>query len=404
MDSTILPFALQLPQDMPFAFSLHALAERLSTLRDKRKRRGVRYPLAVLLTIAVLAKLAGQTHIEPMADWARLRAAELAELFGLSRASMPHQSTWSRVLAEAVDVEQFERLVGGFFASALATQEVRERGSVVLAVDGKTLRGTIPGGQTRGVHLLAAYVPASGVVLAQVAVESKENEIGALPRLLKTLDLNGVVVIGDALHTQREVSVQIVEAHGDYVWFVKENQPTLLADLELLFTPVKVVPGWSAPANDFTCARSIDKGHGRIEERVITVSRELHEYADWPYVDQVFRLERRVSERGKTSVETRYGITSLPPSSANAARLLDITREEWSIENGVHYRRDVTLEEDACQLRRGHAPQVLAAIHNTVIGLVAQQGLCNLAAAQRAFAHAFDRVLARLDPSPSSPS
>lgn len=137
---------------------------------------------------------------------------------------------------------------------------------------------------------------------------------------------------------------------------------------------------------------------------MITVSRELHEYADWPYVDQVFRLQRRVSEQGKTSVETRYGITSLPPSSANAARLLDITRAEWGIENGMHYRRDVTLQEDACQLRRGDGPQVLAAIHNVVIGLVAQQGLSNLAAAQRAFAYAFDHLLARLHPSPSTPS
>lgn len=266
MNSTTIPFALQLPEDVPFAFSIHALAERLTTLVDKRKRRGVRYPLAVLLTVAVLAKLAGQTRIEPMADWARLRAGDLAHLFGLPRARMPHHATWSRVLGDAVDVEQFERTVGQFFASALASHEVRERGSLVLAVDGKTLRGTIASGQTRGVHLVAAYVPTSGVVLAQVAVDSKENEIVAVPRLLKMLELRGMVVIGDAMQTQRELSIQIVEAHGDFVWFVKDNQPTLLADLELLFTPLEAVKGWSAPPNDFSTARSIDKGHGRLED------------------------------------------------------------------------------------------------------------------------------------------
>ena len=160
--------------------------------------------------------------------------------------------------------------------------------------------------------------------------------------------------------------------------------------------------GFSAPPNDFTTARSIDKGHGRLEERILTLSRELHEYVDWPYIDQVFRVERRVMERGKLTVETRYGFTSLPPSAANAARLLEITRAHWGIENGLHYRRDVTLDEDACQLRRGHGPQVLAAVHNAVIGLVALHGLHNLKAAQRAFDHALDRLLARLDLSATS--
>lgn len=402
MHSTTLPFSIQLPDDLPFAFSIQALAERLTTLVDKRKARGVRYPLAVLLTVAVLAKLAGHTRIEPMADWARLRAAELAHLFGLPRAHMPHQTTWSRVLGSAVDAEQFERVLSQFFAEAVATAEVRERASVVLAVDGKTLRGTIPSGHTRGVHLVAAYLPSNGVVLAQMAVDSKENEIVAVPRLLSTLDLKGIVVIGDAMQTQRQVSIQIVQDQGDFVWFVKENQPTLLSDLELLFTPPLFAKGFSLPPNDFTTARCLDKRHGRVEERILTLSRELHEYADWPYIDQVFRLERRVVERGKETVETRYGITSLPPQAANAARLLEITRAEWGIENGLHYRRDVTLQEDACQFRRGRGPQVLAAVHNAVIGLVARAGLTNLAAAQRTFDHALDRLLARLDPPPTS--
>src|SRR5262249_8869841 len=148
-----------------------------------------------------------------------------------------------------------------------------------------------PAGQTRGVHLVAAYLPASGVVLSQVAVDVKENEIVAVPKLLAQLDVTGMVVVGDAVQAQRALSTQVVEAGGDYLWFVKENQPALLDNLELLFEQPRLSPGWSEPSTDFTTARQVDKGHGRIEERTITVSRMLKEYLDWPYLDQVFRLE-----------------------------------------------------------------------------------------------------------------
>jgi hypothetical protein len=119
----------------------------------------------------------------------------------------------------------------------------------------------------------------------------------------------------------------------------------------------------------------------------------LRGYVDWPYLDQVFRLERVVTEAGKRMVEVRYGITSLPPEVANAARIMAIARAEWGIENGLHYRRDVSLAEDTCQLRPGHGPQVLAALNNAVIGIVLTTGQRNLAAAQRAFSYAVDRIL-----------
>jgi predicted transposase YbfD/YdcC len=393
MDSTTIPFTIQLPTTLPFAFSLQALLDRFQTLTDGRKPRGVRYPLEVLLLVAVLARLSGASQLEPMAHWARLRAQGLASMLGLKRATMPHQVTWSRVFASAVAVDELEQLLGAFFAEQQATAEVPERGSIVLAVDGKTLRGTIPVGQSRGVHLVAAYLPAVGVVLAQVAVEQKDNEIVAVPKLLETLDLTGVVVVGDAMQAQRALSIQIGEAGGDYVWLVKQNQPRLLADLELLFARPRLAKGWSDPTTDFTTATQLDKGHGRLEERTITVSRLLHDYVDWPYLDQVFHLERRVTVGGQTTVEVRYGITSLPPTVVTAERLVTIVRSEWGIENSLHHRRDVTLREDACQVRRGHAPQVLAALNNLVVGLVQQAGSCNLAATQREFAFVFDQHL-----------
>ncbi len=394
MHSTTLPFAVSLPADVPFAFSLHALAAHLQTVPDRRERRGLRYPLPVQLTHAVVAKLAGQSRVEAIADWAKLRAPDLVRLFGLKHATMPHSSTWSRVLGQAVDPEALEQALTSFFQTLPADAP---RGSIILAVDGKTLRGTIPAGQTRGVHLVAAYLPAQGVVLAQLQVDTKENEIVAVPTLLAQLDLHGVVVVGDAMQTQRAVSAQVVEAGGDYLWFVKDNQPTLLAQIAELFQPPPIAPGNAAPPRDFVTARQVDKGHGRLEERVLTASAMLATYSDWPYLAQVFKLERTVWHgEVQTLHDVRYGLTSLPRVDAAADRLLVIARSEWGIENGLHYRRDVTLQEDASQLRRGRGPQVLAALNNVVISLFGQSGAHNLAAVQRSFAYRIDRFLAGL--------
>ncbi len=395
MDSTTLPFAVPLPPDVPFAFSLQALASHLQVVPDHRKPRGRRYPLPVLLALAVLAKCAGQGRLEPLAHWARLRAADLAPLFGLKRPQMPHQSTWSRVLGTAVDPRAVEEALRTFFQPP--PEATPARASIIVAVDGKTLRGTIPLGHTQGVHLVAAYLPEEGIVLAQLAVDRKENEIVVVPTLLAQVDLQGRVVVGDALQTQRAVSAQIVAAGGDYVWFVKENQPTLLGELTELFTPPPITPGHAAPARDFTTERQVDKGHGRLEERVLTASSMLAGYSDWPHLAQVFKLERTVWRQGKLTLhEVRYGITSLPRAVADARRLLTIARAEWGIENGLHYRRDVTLQEDACQLRRGGGPQVMAALNNAVVSVVSQAGAPNLAAVQRHFAYQFDRFLAHL--------
>lgn len=397
MQSTTRPFALPLPAEVPFAFSLHALAAQLTQLPDLRKPRGIRYPLAPLLTIAILAKLAGHSRVEALADWAALRAPALARLFGLPRLTMPHARTWGRILAHGVDPTALARLLGQFFHPPQRVGAVPARGSTVLAVDGKTLRGTIAADGSSGVHLVAMYLPAHGVTLAQVAVDQKTNEISVVPALLAPHDLAGMVVTGDAMQCQQALSRQIVAAGGDYLWIVKANQPTLLADIQQVFAPTAPLPGWSDPAPDWTTARTVETGHGRIEERVITVSSMLADYTPWPGLAQVFRLERTLIARdGRQTREVRYGLTSLPSSNASAAQVLSVARAHWGIENGLHYRRDVTLQEDASLLRRGQGPAVLAALNTAVIGLVRQHGESNLAAVQRRFLRRFDQALQRL--------
>jgi predicted transposase YbfD/YdcC len=385
------PLSVEVPSlDVPVVFDFGTIYCQFQTLTDTRKRRGVRYPLAVLLTIAVMAKLAGYTGARALADWATLRAEVLAEMFDLPRPRMPHLTTWTRVFGHALVLEAFEQVVAHLSAPA-STAEVPARGSLQVCLDGKTLRGTIPLGHTSGVHLLAAYHAEQGVVLAQLAVDTKANEVVVAPQVVEQLDLTGVVVSGDAMFAHRRLSTQIVEAGGDYFWWVKQNQPSLRADLELLFTEEYVCAGWSVPPVDFTTFATIEKGHGRLEQRVLTASSLLADYQDWPYLAQVVKVERTRTTKLKETHEVAYAITSLPAAAADAARLLAVGRGHWRIENGLHYRRDVTLQEDASQVRRGHAPQVLAALNNLVCGLCRRVGLSNLAAVQRSCARRIDQ-------------
>ena len=449
MQYSTIPFEVKLPEQA-FSFDVHALHRVLLPLVDQRGRKGRIYALATILTIAVLAKLSGQNQIRAVAHWSKLRQRELTHLFGLPYLTMPHHTTWSRILGSGVDIAQLEQVLGHFFKQHLPST-IAKRGSVVLAIDGKALKGTIAAGETRGVHLMAAYLPQYDIVLAQVAVDGKENEIVAAPRLLAQLDLRGMVVVGDAMQCQRVLSVQVVTDGGDYVWFVKDNQPSLLTDLKILFEPEPLAVGHSPTPTDFKTARTVEKAPtngypGRIERREITVSSMLAGYSNWPYLAQAFKLEywseplplspeqavkraakakkptkAKTKTKTKTSKcqcqcssapqegerqvqqvhEVRYGITSLGAEVAGPARLLEIARAEWGIENNTHewvpdWRRDVTLGEDASQLRRGNAPQANAILNNTVLGLLGLAGISNVAAARRELEYVVATQLAHL--------
>ena len=373
-----------------FVVDLDGLYASLAQLHDKRHARGVRYALVTALIYIVLAKLAGEDRVYGIADWVKYRQKALAEALHLVKVRAPSANTLSRILGTGMNVEEFEQVVHDFFAAK------PEAGtSVVIVLDGKTLRGTIRAGHSRGRHLLAAYMPAEGWVVMQVEVEGKENEITAAPRVLQCLDLRDKVVTGDAMLAQRELSVQIVEAGGDYVWTVKGNQSRLQQDIAVLFEPERTTKGFGQGSYDFRSASTNEKGHGRLERRSITVSQELQGYLDWPYARQVFRLERHFTRLadGKVNHEVVYGVTSLSAQQADAPRLLQLARSHWGIENGLHYRRDETLREDWCHLRIGDAPRAMAIINNLVLGLLLRQGHTNIPRARRYYdAHPVDAL------------
>lgn len=365
-----------------FVVDLDSLYTYLARLQDRRHARGVRYALVTVLGYIVLAKLAGQDRLFGISQWVRYRQESLAEALHLTKPRAPCVNTYRAILGQVIDIEEFEQVVREFFAAQPQAGQ-----SIVIALDGKTLRGTIRTGQTHGRHLLAAYLPAEGWVLFQVEIASKENEISAAPRILKCLDLRGKIVTGDAMFAQRALSLQIVQMGGDYVWSVKDNQSIVRQDIELLFQPEKTVKGFSQGTTDFRIDQTIEKGHGREERRVLTVSAELKAYVDWPGAEQVFKLERysKCTANGQVAHEVVYGITSLTAQEAGPKRLLQLIRSHWGIENGLHYRRDETLREDWCHLKQGQAPRAMAVINNLIVGLVLHLGWTNLAEARRYF-------------------
>lgn len=386
---TPIPFEINLSPE-GFVFDVESLIAALMGLQDLRDARGRRYALVTVLVFVILAKLSGEDFLRGIAQWVKERQPALPRVLGLAQAQAPHYTTYGRILGHAVDVAQLEHIVSAFFT------DLRNAGqSVLVSIDGKTLRGTLSAGQTHGVHLLAVYLPGEGLVLAQVEVASKENEIPATPRVLEMVDLRGKIVTADALLTQRKISIQIVEAGGEYVLPVKENQPQLLADIQTLFAGEACVKGFSPATHDFRTVEKTEKGHGRIEKRTLTASGELKDYDGWPYAEQVFRLVREFKQvnTGKMTREVVYGITSLTAQEANAARLLEIVRTHWGIESGLHYRRDVTFHEDHGRIRQGHGAHVMAVINNVVLGLFARLGYSNAAEARRHFAAHFDEAI-----------
>jgi predicted transposase YbfD/YdcC len=348
------------------------LLERLGTLRDPRSRHGRRHALAGVLAVAAAAVLAGARSYTAIAEFAReVPQATLARLGIWQRPYSdwyvaPSETTLRRVLQQ-VDADELDRLVGGWLAGQASASEAGQLGAV--AVDGKTLRGAV-GEDGRQVHLLAALAHGSGTVLAQRRVDVKTNELTEFRPLLDEVDLAGRVVTADALHTQAEHARWLVEEkHADYVFTVKDNQPSLVRSIDQL-----------APEAFPPVHRTVDRGHGRIEHRSIQTALPPATVR-FPHVAQVLVLTRHTIDLAGRTLRTEvvYGITSLAAARADPARLAVLVRGHWEVENCLHWVRDVTFDEDRSQVRVGHGPQVMASLRNLAVGLLRLAGHRNIA-------------------------
>jgi predicted transposase YbfD/YdcC len=355
------------------------LIEVFAMIPDFRKPRGKRHPLGAIFALACCAMLCGARSYSAIAEWGRNYGTRIAQALGFTHAT-PCAATLHTIFRH-VDRDAFETSLGAWADSVVGSLPAApETPEPAVALDGKTLRGSKNQGAP-GTHLLSALAHQVGVTLTQCAVDDKTNEITAVETILEQLVLEGRIATMDALLTQRRVAQTIVDKGGDYVMIVKENQPQLRADVELVFT----LP----PIGDRQdTARTVDLGHGRIEQRNITTSVALVGYSDWPGLAQVFEIGRHVMfpKTGKERVEVVYGVTSLCPERATPERLLALVRGQWQIENKSHWVRDVTFDEDRSQVRCGNIPQVMAALRNTAIGLLRYAGYSNIAAAGRRLA------------------
>ena len=378
-----------------------SLYHAFEQVTDGRKAKGKRYPLPLLLTLLLLGKLAGETTVSGIIDWINERQGWVSAQLDWPR-RFPVNSTYSEALARC-DAEQIASVVAQVILKAQAVQECGTEPSRLqankphdtlthVAMDGKPLRGTL-GHNSEGqpsVHLLGFYDCQSGIVLAQRAVASKENEISAAAALVHPALVKGRIISTDALHTQRKWCTCVHGYGGFYLTIVKLNQPSLYEDIQDFFDDP------DAEQDEWQYAKRVQKGHGRLETREIWTSTQMNEWfeKDWTGLAQIFRLRRVVKEAENHREEIVYGITNLPRNKANAARLLALQQEHWRIENRLHYRRDVTLGEDACQVRLAGAPQALAALNGGVLVLMDWLQVRHVASQMRHFcAHPHEALL-----------
>lgn len=347
----------------------------LAQVPDPRHPRGIRHALVYVLALVAAAVLTGATSLTAVSEWAAdAPGAVLATLGGRRdpltwRYPVPNEATIRRVLAR-IDGDALDRAVGRWLTDRRAPQPANP-GLRGIAVDGKTLRGAARA-HGRRIHLLAALDHRSRIVLAQLDVGEKSNEVTCFQPLLDGLDLTGAVVTSDALHTQREHARYLVEARkAHFIVIVKGNQKKLRRQLAKL-------PWMQVPLQ----GRTRNTGHGRSEIRRIkacTVTNLL-----FPHASQAIELKRRRTNRktGRTTMKTVYAVTSLTAEQATPAQLAALIRDHWKIE-ALHHVPDATFAEDASQLRTGNAPRAMATWRNLAIGALHLAGVRNIAAALR---------------------
>jgi len=357
-----------------------ALLAALRTVPDPRDPRGRRHGLVGILALAACAVIAGARSFVAIAQWATSVTPAAADRLGIT-GEMPSESTIRRTL-NRVDGNGLDEIIGTW--AALRPTDPQHMS--VIAVDGKSLRGSGVG-DDRCRHLLAALDHTSGIVLGQRDVDLKTNEITVFATLLDQIDILGKLVTADALHTQTAHAKYLVQDRGaHYLLTVKRNQPTLHDQLATL-------PWRDVPVAD---ARH-DKAHGRIEQRtlkVVTVAAGI----GFPHAAQAIQITRKVRKRRsrKWRTETVYAVTDLPAEQARPHQLATWLRGHWSIENRLHWVRDVTLGEDLSQIRTGNGPQVMATLRNLAISLHRLTGATNIAHAIRHHAADHTRPLTLL--------
>jgi predicted transposase YbfD/YdcC len=330
-------------------------------LEDPRQQGKVDYPLEEILILCLLAVLAGADTVTDIALFGR-KKLDLLRRFRPFAKGTPAHDHLGDILA-VLDPEQFQRCFVAWVAALTGTPEG------VISVDGKTVRrsGQKKKGGKAPIHMVSAFAARQRLVLGQMKVAEKSNEIVAIPKLLEMLAIEGAIVTIDAMGCQREIAQKVVEKKADYVLALKGNQGSLREDVELFVAEQKAA---GFKDTKISSDQTVDGDHGRIETRTTTVIHDvawLQERHNWPGLRSVVIVESEREIGDKVERETRFYITSLV---LLATMLAPIIRSHWAIENSLHWVMDMIFRDDECRVRTDHAPANFCTIKHMAHNLV----------------------------------
>jgi len=338
------------------------MKESFSKITDIRQQSQVRHDLYEIIAMTIAAVIGNCDGWDEIEDFCRDKEEWLRERMGLKlEHGIPSEMTFARVWGK-IDPEAFKRCFGEW------TKQIHKKlAGEIISIDGKTLCGSKS--ETRKpIHMISAWASEQELVLGQMCVEEKTNEISTVPLLLNLLDISGCIVTADAMSCQKEITKRITEGEGEYVLSLKENQPTLYEYAETYFKDAVEHPQWYP---EIASCETVDKGHGRIERRTYYLSPELsglENAGDWAGLSGIGMVCSHITTGEIETVEQRYAITSLKSVGTFAQAL----RKHWGIENGLHYCLDVSFNEDHSRIRKDHAPDNLAVIRHFALSALKQ--------------------------------
>lgn len=323
---------------------------------DHRINRKKLYSVEEILLVTFCGMIAGCDSWEDIELFGETKLTELRRYLPFEYGS-PSDDTFRRFF-RVLDPEVFEDCFIRWVKSFQLDLEKR-----IVAVDGKTSRRSFDG-ENRAMHLVSAFVSELGITLGQLKTADKSNEITAIPSLLEMLDIAGAIITIDAMGCQTKIVERILEKEADYVIGLKGNQTQLNEDVRLFFSkkPKKAV---------FSQSTSVDKGHGRLEQRSCTVSQDVdwlrERHPAWQALNSVVEIESQREIKGKVSTEKRYYISSLKMSAEQIAQAI---RQHWGVENQLHWVLDMSFNDDQSRIRKGNAPRNIAIIKKTALNLL----------------------------------
>ena len=342
------------------------LISHLSNITDPRSAQGKRHQLIEIIIIAICGIICGADDWVMIEHFGKAKKEWFESFLSLPH-GIPSHDTFGQVFS-LIDPQEFEKC----FMDWVQEIAIITKGQLI-PLDGKTVRRShdrING--KAAIHLVSAWATHNGIVMGQVKVDDKSNEITAIPELLKMLEIEGCIVSIDAMGTQKEIVSTILEQKGDYLLAVKKNQGQLFQQIDVAYSIDRKNDFKDAP---YDYAKTVEKSHGRIETRQcwVTSDPEYIRYVDpegsWESLKSIVIIDTTRIERDKTTSQSRYFISSLDVS---AAQMMKHIRQHWEIENKLHWSLDVTFREDYSRVRVGHAPENLALIRKMAFNLLRQ--------------------------------